>query len=131
MTMAWSAASSCEGADVTRTIRAQAALGASEARWRRLFERLHEGFVLAELLRAADGSAIDHRIVEVNAAWEAQTGIPVAVATGGLASEFFPEDEPFLDRALRPGAGDRDFGQYRASVLRARPLARPACLPDR
>lgn len=70
--------------------RAEAALRASEARWRGLFTRMQEGFALGELVRDAAGKAVDYRYIEVNAAWEALIGLPAAEVVGRLATEVIP-----------------------------------------
>jgi PAS domain S-box-containing protein len=74
---------------------AEAALRASEARWRSLFDRMHEGFALCELVRDAAGRAVDFRYIEVNPAFERLTGLPPAHVLGRLASQALPGLEPF------------------------------------
>jgi PAS domain S-box-containing protein len=76
--------------DRTDRKRAEEALSESEARWRRIFEHMHEGFALCETVWSADGTAIDFRCLDVNPAWERLTGIPAAATVGRLASEIFP-----------------------------------------
>ncbi|TCZ52743.1 PAS domain-containing sensor histidine kinase [Roseicella aquatilis] len=75
--------------------RAEAALRESEARWRGLFTRMHEGFALCEMVHGSDGRAVDFRYLEVNHAWETLTGVPAAQVLGRLASEAIPGIEPF------------------------------------
>ena len=75
---------------------AEEALQESEARWRGLFERMHEGFALCEMVLDAAGRGVNFRYLEVNAAWERLTGIPVADTLGRLADEVNPEVEPCL-----------------------------------
>ena len=48
------------------------------ARWRGLFEKLREGFVVAELVRGSDGRVVDWRYIEVNEAWSRLVGLPSA-----------------------------------------------------
>ncbi|WP_211873689.1 response regulator [Plastoroseomonas arctica] len=74
---------------------AAAAVDAGEARWRDLLDRMHEGCFIGELVHDATGRAVDFRHVEVNAAVERLTGIPVHRLTGRLASEVLPGIEPF------------------------------------
>ncbi|MFC7475201.1 HWE histidine kinase domain-containing protein [Dankookia sp. GCM10030260] len=76
-------------------VRAEAALRASEARWRGLFTRMQEGFALCEMVPAADGRPLDFRYIEVNAAWERLTGLPAAQVVGRLVTEVIPDIEPF------------------------------------
>ena len=61
-----------------------------EARWRGLFERMAEGFFVAEALRDAAGRMTDFRFVEVNPAFERLTGIPVKQALGRPVREVIP-----------------------------------------
>lgn len=97
-----------------------AAARASEAHWRGLFERMHEGFALCELVRDGGGRAVDYRYIELNPAFERLTGIPRNQAVGRTAREVLADDEPpwlevsarvvetgeparHLDHAARPG----------------------------
>ena len=70
--------------------RAEAALAASEIRWQGIFEQLHEGFMLGEIIPGDDGEAVDARHLAVNAAWEAMTGIARDQAVGRSAYELIP-----------------------------------------
>ena len=81
--------------DITDRKNSEAALLESEARWRGLFERMQEGFVVGEAIRDAAGHMRDFRFVEVNPAFEAHTGIAVGDAVGRCAREVIPgiEDE--------------------------------------
>jgi PAS domain S-box-containing protein len=81
--------------DQTERLRAEEALRESEARWRSVFERMQEGFALCEMVRGADGTAIDFRYLEVNTAWERLIGIPLSATVGRLASDIFPGIEEF------------------------------------
>jgi PAS domain S-box-containing protein len=72
--------------------RAEAALRDSEARHRRLFETMDEGFAVGELVRDARGEPIDWRFLFVNAALERQSGLRPDDVVGRLGSEVFPDD---------------------------------------
>jgi two-component sensor histidine kinase len=86
---------------------AEAALRASEVRWRSLFAAMHEGFALCEMVRDAAGRDIDFRYLEVNDAWERLTGIPRQAAEGQLVSILIPRLEPIwietYGRVVRTG----------------------------
>ena len=67
-----------------------ARLRISEAHWRGLFERLNEGFVIAEPVRDAAGRAIDWRYLDANAAWGELVGVDPAAAIGRTVREVIP-----------------------------------------
>ena len=81
-----------EVADRTRTTverhRNEAALRESEARYRTLFEAIDAGFCIIELKFDENHRPIDYRLVEVNPAFERQTGL--YGATGQWVSEAAP-----------------------------------------
>lgn len=54
---------------------ANAALHTSKERYRILFEAMDEGFCVIEMLYDPDGKANDYRFVEINQAFEKQTGL--------------------------------------------------------
>ncbi|NGM23880.1 PAS domain-containing protein [Roseomonas stagni] len=72
---------------------AEAALRESEARWRGLFERMQEGVQLNELIRDETGRAVDMIFLQVNAAWERQTGLSRQAVVGRRASAVIPPEE--------------------------------------
>ncbi|MGN6551518.1 MAG: PAS domain S-box protein [Pararhizobium sp.] len=72
--------------------RAEAALQASEARYRTLFETIDEGFVTLEVLYDNDGEAVDWRYLEANQAYIRQSGL--RDPSGMLGSEYTPNAEP-------------------------------------
>ena len=72
--------------------RAEAALRESEARHRRLFETMEEGFAVGELVRDARGEPIDWRFLVVNAALERLSGLRPEDVVGRLGSEVFPHN---------------------------------------
>lgn len=73
--------------DATRHRNTARQLALSEDRWRRRFERLHEGFLLGEVLRDEQGRIVDWRCLEVNDAWEQLTGLSRDAVVGRSGSE--------------------------------------------
>lgn len=74
--------------DVTERRKADAALLASEERYRALFESIDEGFCVFEMLYDAEGRPNDYRFLEANPAFERQSGLPGPV--GKRARELVP-----------------------------------------
>ncbi|UYZ59685.1 PAS domain S-box protein [Hymenobacter latericus] len=89
--------------------RAEAALRASEEKYRTLFENIDEGFALYEVLLDERGQAVDILYHEANPAFARQSGARDVV--GRKASELFPNTElPWMDtltRVYQTGVGER------------------------
>jgi len=68
-----------------------AALRVSEERYRNLFNTIDEGFCIIEMIFDAEGRPADYRFLEVNAAFEKQTGLHEA--EGKLMRQLAPDHE--------------------------------------
>jgi PAS domain S-box-containing protein len=65
----------------------------SEERYRVLFNTMDEGFCVVEMLFDPDGKAVDYRFVEINPAFEKQTGLQQAL--GKTIREMVPDNETY------------------------------------
>jgi PAS domain S-box-containing protein len=72
--------------------RAEQALRESEERYRSLFTSIDQGFCIFEMIFDKRGQPVDYRFLEVNPAFENQTGLKDAV--GRTARELVPDLEP-------------------------------------
>lgn len=79
--------------DVTERVEAEVALRASEGRYRTLFGSIDEGFCTVEVLFGDDGEPFDYRFLEMNPAFERQTGLTNAV--GRTMRDLAPQHERF------------------------------------
>jgi PAS domain S-box-containing protein len=91
--------------------RAEADLRESEAKYRSLFESMNEGLAISELVRDESGRAVDARYLELNPAYERQTGFDRSSALDRLVSEVFPTYYrtwlEIVERVLRTGQPER------------------------
>ncbi|UOQ51595.1 PAS domain-containing sensor histidine kinase [Hymenobacter cellulosivorans] len=87
--------------------RAAAALRESEAKYRALFDSIDEGFCLIEVLFENEQHPVDYRFLEINPAFERQTGL--VAATGRTIRE------------LAPGFEQHWFDIYGAVALSGKP----------
>ena len=72
---------------------AQAALIASEKKYRQLFENMTSGFAVHKMIYAEQGKPIDYRYLEINPAFEKLTGVPINTLLGKTVKEIMPNTE--------------------------------------
>ncbi len=77
--------------DVTEEYAVQAALQASEERYRTLFESMDEGFCVVEMLYDPAGKPVDYRFVEANPAFVKETGFQQGL--GKTIRELVPDHD--------------------------------------
>ena len=83
--------------EVERRQRHEDALQRSDSRFQNLFANMIEGMALHALIHDKEGKATDYRILEVNQAFEKQTGFLAAQILGKQASDVYGTPEaPFL-----------------------------------
>jgi PAS domain S-box-containing protein len=79
------------GIDITERKGAEDALRESEERYRKLFDTMIEGFCIIEVIFDPDNRPVDYRFLELNPAFEGQTGLKDA--RGRLMRELAPDHE--------------------------------------
>jgi len=77
------------GKDITERIQSQKAIEESEKKYRSLFEEMLSGSALHEILCDENGTPIDSRFLEINAAFEVAPGLTRDQVIGKKLSEVF------------------------------------------
>lgn len=80
--------------------RANEALGQSEERYRNLFSSMSEAFMLCEIILDDDGKPSNWRYLEINPAFESNTGVKVEDAIGKTAHDVLPNIEAYWIEAF-------------------------------
>ena len=80
--------------DITERRRADEKLRESEHRFRSLYANMAEGVALHELVRDAQGRAVDYRVIDVNPRYEQAVGLSAASVVGKPAAEAYGTAEP-------------------------------------
>jgi PAS domain S-box-containing protein len=97
--------------DITERKMVAEALLLSEERYRTLFESMHEGFALCEMIYDQAGNPVNFRYLDVNPAFALLTGLPVEQVKGRTVKEVIPDIETFwietYDRVVKTGRGER------------------------
>ncbi len=84
--------------DITDRKQAEDKLSESESKYTSLFASMNEGVALHEILYDQTNRAIDYRILDLNPAFEMQTGIQAEKARNQIASGFYgTAPAPYLD----------------------------------
>ena len=107
--------------DIDDRKRAEAALRASEQKYRTLFENMGQGYAECELIRGADGHALDIRYLALNPALERLSGgLKAADMIGRPAREVIPDLEDthaaLYERIVDAGVPERV--EYEVAALR-------------
>jgi PAS domain S-box-containing protein len=83
------------GFDLTQQKMTEKLLSESEHRYFDLFNNLQEGFFVCEIICDKDGEPVDYRHIDINKAFETQTGLKVDNCIGKTVKEILPDVEPF------------------------------------
>jgi PAS domain S-box-containing protein len=85
----------CYFRDISEQVRSRRAIAASEARYRTLFESIDEAFCVLEVIFDAQQRPVDFRYIELNPAFEKQSGLHGAL--GRRASEVIEHEAHWFE----------------------------------
>jgi PAS domain S-box-containing protein len=104
--------------DITKRKLTEQRLAESEARYRTLFNSIDEGFCIIEVIFDASNVPYDYRFIEINRAFEKQTGLENAV--GKRIQELAPNHEEFWVQTYGEIAltGNAKRFEHRAEALK-------------
>ncbi len=109
----------CIGNDITEQKRVEESLRENEQRYRELFESMGEGFVLHEIVYDEEGRPVDYLILDINPAYETNTGLQRDQVIGRGITEIVPYVEPIwferYNDVVRTGRSTR-FEEYNAGI---------------
>jgi PAS domain S-box-containing protein len=109
------------GHDVTDRKKIEASLKESAQLYRTLFDITDDGFVIVQPIFDEDGNSDDYYNLQINKAWERQTGLSAAKFEGKRIREAMPNVEPFWPKTyadvIRTGKSSR-FENYNQASKR-------------
>ncbi len=82
--------------DISERKQIEQSIASNEARWRSLFEQMHEAFLIGEVVRDEAGRVVDFIFIEANPAFERQTGLPLSTTLNTRVREAIPGIETSL-----------------------------------
>jgi PAS domain S-box-containing protein len=81
--------------DITESKKISESLSKSEEKYRLLFAGMEEGFALHEMIYDDNGNACDYQFLEVNPAFERNTGLSKDILIGHTVLEVMPDTEQY------------------------------------